>query len=431
MKNKLFILSILFTSTFVQAQESDLLNKYRTMALDYNYDIKAAEKNISASLELEKAARADLKPKLSGNANAKYIGNPTTLDLNLPGLDAPIGFEGENFNYGASLTLMQPIYTGGSILANIEMAKHQHALNVNVEENIRSAVYYQTTVQYWNTVARKEVLNITREFEQSVLKLTQTIQERVDVGLIDPQDLLMAEVKLNEAKYQYLQAANNLSMGRMALNSLVGITLSEQTTLDADIPKIADAYTILSVEATTHPELKIAMDKIEMQKSALKLTDSKYKAKVYIGADGSYSSPGYNFHKDLDPNYAVYAKVSVPIFEWGKRKNEKRISKQKIAMAEDAMYKTTDNIQLAIEQARIALSQAIERAKLAEASLAKANENERMSVEKYSEGKISIVEVLNAQVYKQTSQLNFVQAKLATQNEYASLVKALNRYDNQ
>jgi outer membrane protein TolC len=180
-----------------------------------------------------------------------------------------------------------------------------------------------------------------------------------------------------------------------------------------------------------HPELKMAMDKIEMQKSALKLTDSKYKPKVYIGADGSYSSPGYNFHKDLDPNYAVYAKVSVPIFEWGKRKNEKRISKQKIAMAEDAMYKTNDNILLSIEQARSSLSQAIERAKLSEASLEKANENERMSVEKYSEGKISIVEVLNAQVYKQTSQINFVQAKLATQNEYASLVKALNKYDSQ
>lgn len=431
MKNKLFILSILFTSTFVQAQESDLLTKYRGMALDYNYDIKAAEKNISASLELEKAARADLKPKLSGNANAKYVGNPAALNLNLPGLDAPVGFEGENFNYGASITLMQPIYTGGSILANIEMAKHQLALNVNMEAYIRSSVYYQMTVQYWNTVARKEMLNITRDFEQSVLRLTQTIQERVDVGLIDPQDLLMAEVKLNDAKYQYLQAENNLAMGRMALNSLVGITLSEKTSLDIEIPKITDPYSILSTEASAHPELKMAMDKIEMQQSAFKLTDSKYKPKVYIGADGSYSSPGYNFHKDLDPNYTVYAKVSVPIFEWGKRRNEKRISKQKIAMAEDAMYKTNDNIQLSIEQARSALSQAIARAKLAESSLDKANENERMSVEKYTEGKISIVEVLNAQVYKQTSQINFVQAKLATQNEYASLVKALNKYDSQ
>ena len=32
------------------AQQSPLLEKYRTMALDYNHDLKAAEKNIAASV---------------------------------------------------------------------------------------------------------------------------------------------------------------------------------------------------------------------------------------------------------------------------------------------------------------------------------------------------------------------------------------------
>ena len=35
------------------AQQSPLLEKYRTMALDYNHDLKAAEKNIAASMEVE------------------------------------------------------------------------------------------------------------------------------------------------------------------------------------------------------------------------------------------------------------------------------------------------------------------------------------------------------------------------------------------
>lgn len=44
---------------------------------------------------------------------------------------------------------------------------------------------------------------------------------------------------------------------------------------------------------------------------AQKLNDSQFKPQFYVGVEGSYSSPGYNFKKDLDPNYAVYAKVSV------------------------------------------------------------------------------------------------------------------------
>ena len=43
-------------------------------------------------------------------------------------------------------------------------------------------------------------------------------RERVEAGLVDPQDLLMAEVKLNEAEYQLLQAKSSLETGRMALN---------------------------------------------------------------------------------------------------------------------------------------------------------------------------------------------------------------------
>ena len=61
----LLFCTFVFLSLPVLAQQSTLLEKYRTMALDYNHDLKAAEKNIAASMEVEKSARADLKPKLS------------------------------------------------------------------------------------------------------------------------------------------------------------------------------------------------------------------------------------------------------------------------------------------------------------------------------------------------------------------------------
>lgn len=65
----IFIFSVP-SATF--SQQSDLLEKYRSMAVEYNHDLKAADKHISASIELEKAARKDLRPKLSGDANFQY-----------------------------------------------------------------------------------------------------------------------------------------------------------------------------------------------------------------------------------------------------------------------------------------------------------------------------------------------------------------------
>jgi len=103
----------------------------------------------------------------------------------------------------------------------------------------------------------------------------------------------------------------------------------------------------------------MAHDQIKIAESQGKLTDSKYKPQLYVGIDGSYSSPGYDFKTDLDPNYAIYAKLSVPIFEWGKRRNEKRSSAWKVGMANDYLNKVTDNVNLEIQTARTSLAQAI------------------------------------------------------------------------
>lgn len=426
---KIVIVCLLCSSFTLSAQQSTFLEKYRSMALGYNHDLKAAERNISTSIELENMARADMKPSLAGGANFNYTGNPPELTLDMQGMDNPVSFQGKNLKYGASVTLLQPIYTGGRLLESIRMAQHQQSLASSQAEMIGSAVCFQTDMQYWNTVARKEMVDIASDFKNSVSSLVVTIRERVEAGLVDPQDLLMAEVKLNEAEYQLLQARSNFETGRMALNSIIGEDLQQATPTDSCIPIVSLQDSLLHQEEPDRPELKIAYDKIKIEESSLKLNDSQYKPQLYIGIDGSYSSPGYNFHSDLDPNYAVYAKLSIPIFEWGKRKSQKRASTRRIEMATDNLNKVTDNIRLEVQTARVALLQAIQRIHLAGSSLEKASENEQKAVERYAEGKVSILEVIDAQTYRQTAQVNYVQAKVSAQGHYSELIKSLNLYE--
>lgn len=425
----LLFCTFVFLSLPVLAQQSTLLEKYRTMALDYNHDLKAAEKNIAASMEVEKSARADLKPKLSGAASFQYTGNPMELTLDIPSIGLSKTVEGKNLNYGGSLSILQPVYTGGRVLESIRMAQHQQALAGNQAKALNDAVCYQTDIQYWSAVARQEIVDVAEDFRNSIAALVKTIKERVEVGLVDPQDLLMAEVKLNEAEYQLLQAQSNFETGRMALNSMIGVRLEQPTELDAQIPIVVVSDSLWLSTGMGRPEIQMAYDKIRIAESTKKLNDSQFKPQFYVGVEGSYSSPGYNFKKDLDPNYAVYAKVSVLIFEWGKRRSEKRVSSFRIGMAEDNLNKVVDRVELEVSVARKALSQAIERVRLSESSLAKAEENEAKAVERYNEGKVSVVEVIDAQTYRQTSQVNYVQAKAAAQGHYSELIKALHSYD--
>ncbi|MGL4293070.1 MAG: TolC family protein [Bacteroidales bacterium] len=422
------ILFSLFACCFTTAfSQEDLAAKYRQMAIDYNYDLKSAQRNIEASMELEKMAGADLKPRLSGNANFQFTGNPTELNLNLPMLDQPLSFQGQQTTYGASVSLTQPVYTGGRLLETLRKAQHQQSMSKHQAEVVRSSVCYQTDMQYWTTVARHELVTISDEFRNSMASLVETIRERVEVGMVDPQDLLMAEVKLNEAEYLLLQAQNNFETGRMALNSMIGMELVQPTPVAERVP-IVDADPGLWNFENARPEMEVARDQIQIAKSNLKINRSKYLPQVSIGADGSYGKPGYDFRPDMDPNYALYARVSVPIFEWGKRRSEKRFSQQQIGMAEDNLGKVKDRVTLETQTARISLKQALQRVELAASSLSKARDNEQKATERYAEGRISILEVIDAQVYRMNAQMNFTQAKANAQASYAGLMKALNLY---
>lgn len=412
----------------VFSQQSMLLEKYRAMALEYNHDLKAAERNISVSVELEKSARSNQKPRVAAGANFQYTGNPAELTLNLPGVGQPMTFEGNDMQYGASMSVLQPIYTGGRVIESIRLAQLQQSLAGSQAELIHSFVCYQTDIQYWSTVARREVVGVATEFRNSMFSLTQTIKERVDAGLVDPQDLLMAEVKLNEAEYQLLQAQNSFKTGQMALNSLIGVELQIPVEIESEVPKVVANESLLRANGSSRPEVKMASDEIKMAESALKLNDSQYKPQLHVGIDGSYSSPGYNFDKDLDPNYAIYTKLSIPVFEWGKRRSEKRASLERIGMADDNLNKVGDQVTLEVQTAQVDLLQALERITLSENSLEKARKNEKMATERYNEGKISILEIIDAQAYRQTSQVNYVQAKVAAQSHYSALLKAVNAY---
>ncbi|MGL4851825.1 MAG: TolC family protein [Phocaeicola sp.] len=412
----------------VKVAMNTLLEHYRMMALAYNHDLKAAEKNIAASIELIKSAKDDAKPKLDGNANFQYTGNPMELSLNLPTFEGPLSFRGQEVAYGASLSLMQPLYTGGRILESIRRTEQQHNVALNQKDLIATSVCFQTDVQYWNTVASRELATLYADFYQSMSELKSIVAERVEVGITDPQDLLMVEVKQNDSHYQLLRAESNAQTHGMALNSLVGIELQKAVEVDKVVSPVVHTQFLYSNLPATRAEIRLAYDQINLEQSALRLNDSKYKPQLYIGAEGSYASPGYNFKRDLDPNYALYAKLSVPIFHWGKRNSDKRAFKNKVEVAHHNLNKVKDAVELEVQKAELNLTQASQRVELTNSSLEKAEENEEKAIERYNEGKASIVEVIDAQVYKQTAQINYVQAKLTVQLYFAELQKAMNGY---
>lgn len=145
------------------------------------------------------------------------------------------------------------------------MAQHQQSLASSQAEMIGSAVCFQTDMQYWNTVARREMVDIASDSKIRYPPwLRRSVNGRSRPGR--PQDLLMAEVKLNEAEYQLLQAPKQFRnrtdgpqlhhRGRIATGYSYRLLYSGSSLQDS----------LLYQRSSIDPRTKIAYDKINRGK---------------------------------------------------------------------------------------------------------------------------------------------------------------------
>lgn len=420
----------IFGCETANAQESVYQQAYRDRVVDYSQDVRAAGYAVSLQGEKEKAAKADFLPKLSADGTFSYTGNPMELTVGVPEINLHRTVEGTDMKYGGSLTLAQPLYRGGAVKAGYDKSRKEREMAEYERLRITNNTLYNADVYYWNAVAQTEMVRIAEEFRASVLQLVEVVRHRVQEEYTDRNDLLMAEVKLNDADYRLLQSKNNREVSRLSLNSFAGIVPDSVILTDsAVIPlrRIDHRQETLTLGVAHRPELRIALNKIDIQKAQAKMANAQFLPQLSVGVDGSYMSPGYNFRTDMDPNYMVYAKVSVPLFEWGKRRSTRRAGKYGIAIAQENHSKVVDNLNLEIETAYYSFTQSVEKVLLTENSLQKACESELLAMEKYKEGTVSIVEVINAQLYHQEAKVNYVQSKLDAQIAKSGLDRAMGR----
>lgn len=273
----------------------------------------------------------------------------------------------------------------------------------------------------------RELVDVSRQYQSSVGKLVAIVQERVEAEFTDRNDLLMAEVKKNEADYQLLQAIHDADVSFLSMAILAGLSADSVFELDSLVVPVCEAtvHTGFHPENSNRAELRIATENIARQQSLMKLENSQFLPHLSVGVDGSYAAPGYDFTADMDWNYAIYAKLSIPLYEWGKRKNVRRAGNYQVRMAKENYSKVVDPIYLETETAGSAYRQAVEQVLLTEQSLEKAAESESISLDNYREGLISIVEVINAQLYHLQARVNYIQSKLKAQVSRSDYYRAI------
>lgn len=421
MKTQLIILSLLLYSLAVQAQHTCLSRKsYRDKVEAYSQQLKQQKLRTLASTEARKIAHTGFLPKIDVNAE----GTLNMSDLNA--WNEPLG-EYRNHTYQGVFVVSQPLYTGGALQAQHQIAKADEQLDRLNEELTLDQIHYQSDAIYWNASASKAMLQAADKYQHIVKQQYAIIQDRFNDGMISRTDLLMISTRLKEAELQYIKARQNYTLALQRLN----IWMGEEPDAPVDSLYAIDInstpVTILSLQDVLQRRADYASTEVNITKSQAqrKAALSQFNPQLNMYFSGGWATGTPNLGYDVSFNPIVGINLNIPIFHWGARFKTNRQQKAYISMQKLQQSYVTDQINEELSAALTKLTETEEQVKTANENLILANENLDLVTFSYNEGKASMVEVLSAQLSWTQAHSNLINAYLAEKMATAEYRKVI------
>lgn len=234
MKCKIVFLSVLFFGASIFAQQKILTPEEAvSVALDNNYGIKLANKNLETAKNNASVLNSGFLPTLTGNAGATYNIDDTEADFSNGNVTVLNGAESSRYN--ASVNLNYVLFDGLGRSYNYKQFKEQYQLSeLQVRETIENTIFQLFTIYYnvaqitENTVALEETLGISND-------RLKRAEYQFDYGQDTKLGVLNAEVDINNDSINLINSKQNLKNAKRDLNVVFGNTVALDFDVDTNI----------------------------------------------------------------------------------------------------------------------------------------------------------------------------------------------------
>lgn len=417
--NRLYIICCtgLF-STFVTVAQEPLklsLSECRKMALTNSKELQQSENNLlQAELDLEIATTAYL-PKFEGSATGVYL----LPDMDMMGMDLQM-----RGTYMAGINLTQPIYAGGKIstgrkLARIgkEAASEQHRMT-------RMDVLTETDKAYWTYIAVERKVRMLESYRTQMDTLYLQTSAALSADMATRNDLLRIEAKRSEIDYQLHKARNGADLCRMAVCRLIGVGF-DKTIMPTDTAFAISRPDDLTPDMELRPELHLLKQQVSAGEEKIRMTRADMLPTVGLSA-------GYTYYGNIKLKSMVNAgngtmipytqefkdgfgiamlAVKIPIFHWGENRKKVRKAQYELQNAQLELEKNTRLLSIEVQQAIRNLQDGYLLIHTAETGVEQANENLRVTSNRYAASMAPLTELLDAQSQWQQAQSNLIEAQ--------------------
>lgn len=462
---KIYGLLLCFVPGLLGAQTLDL-TQCRKMALENNKQVSISRRTAEKAGYTLKSYKANFLPKFTGEGMYLFSGDKlkkNTPELFLPtyvpdpatgnmvenilmagsngGMPVfkeyayvpPLSLElSLNNTYMAGVSVEQPLYMGGKIMAAYKMARIGKDISLLNTTYTQTDIMVKTDEAYWQLVKVNEILLSTRKYREVVAELLRNVTDALDAGMKSRNDQLKVQVKLNEAELMVRKAENGVRLARMNLCHYIGLPLQAQIeaadTLAAESSVLA---ALPQANVTGRPEYEMLSKQIEYKHQETKLVRSDFLPNLGVSAAYLYTD-GLKLNDEKlfsNGSFSALFSLKVPLFHWGEGINKVRAAKAEKTIAilqqEDALEK----MELEAMQALNALDEAAMEVELTQKSLVQAEENLKVSKDHYDAGMETLADYLEAQAVWQKAWSDLISAKAGMRFSETYYLKAIGRLE--
>lgn len=393
-----------------------------------NRRLAAADKQLQAARFDQRSMKANFLPSLSATGTALYANSnggfhieggllpvlgadmvPTGNSAYFPGVDLDYRL---GWLYGGGLKLELPLYAGGKIRAGYRMTQLGTEIAAQYRRLTEQEVVVETSRAYADVLRARELHRVAERYHTLLLELQRNVESAVQRGMKPQNDALRVQVKLNESALSLRRAENGVRLATMNLCHLTGRALTDRIEVSDELPDYPQTAPAADPEA--RPEYRMLARKRELAQQQLQLARSERLPQ--IGLVGSY---GYLHGVQLNDSplfdgasFAAGVQVSIPIFHFGGRANKVKSARAKYEQAQLEQEEGNERMLLELTRAANNFDEALLEIRLAESSLAAADENLRLSERRYAAGVEVLSDCLEAQALWQQAHQAHVQARV-------------------
>jgi outer membrane protein TolC len=394
-------------------------------------ELKAREEGATAAAQLRHAAGL---PQVSAQAGYTRTNHVQAFAIPMPGPTLVVVYPDVPDNYRTRLDFQWPIYTFGRIGALERAAQAEAGASGFDVASARNDLKLEITRAFWAIVTASEAVRVVDESLKRMDAYVEDVRNRLEVGLVPPNDVMSAEAQRSRQQMLLIQARNAREQALIELRRLIGEAPDGPIEVDAVLESppqpVSQADTLVVDARGARPDRKALELRVQGAGDGYDAALADKRPLLSVGAGINYSNPnpsifprqaawkeswdvGMNFSWTFWDSGRVKAEVA------GARANQRAV-RERLAEFDTILEAEVRQRRLDLESARAAVSSADD-------ALRAATEARRVLADRYNAGVATSTDVLDSQVALLQAGLDRTQALASVRLAEARLERAVGR----